>query len=254
MNLLLVDDERLALESLKKAVFEILPHANSTSFQKASQAIAFAETTQVDIAFIDIDMPIMNGLEMARALQKLNPQVNVIFVTGFAEYALDAFDLCASAYLTKPVTPEAIAKAMQQLRHPVEQMRVRLHCFGNFEIYCDNAPVHFTLARTKELLAYLVDRQGSECRKNEIISALFEDDLNVEYYKKLRKDLIDTLTALGLEDLILVSRGGLALNKEIVQCDYYDYLAGDRSVPPLEYMTQYSFGEQTFAALLNQEK
>lgn len=251
MNILLVDDERLALESLKKAVSEALPQANSTTFQRASQAINFAETTQIDIAFLDIDMPIMNGLEMARALQALNPQVNIIFVTGFAEYALEAFDLCASAYLTKPIIPEGIAKAMRQLRHPVEQRRVRLRCFGNFEIYCDGAPIHFTLTRTKELLAYLVDRQGSECRKNEIISALFEDEFNVEYYKKLRKDLIDTLAALGLEELILVSRGGLALNKELVQCDYYDYLAGDRAAPPPEYMTQYSFGEQTFAALIN---
>ena len=116
-------------------------------------------------------------------------------------------------------------------------------------MYCDNKPIQFSLNKTKELLAYLVDRKGAECRKNEIIAALFEDDFNTEYYKKLRKDLIDTFTSLGIEEAIVISRGGLAINKEIVECDYYDYLESDQAKPPKEYMSQYSFAEETFALL-----
>lgn len=70
-------------------------------------------------------------------------------------------------------------------------------------------------------------------------------------YKKLRNDLIDTFAGLGAEDLIVASHGGLAINKDKVECDYYDYLAGERSEPPTEYMTQYSFGEVTLASLQN---
>lgn len=251
MKLLLVDDEELALEALEESVLAALPNAERHSFQIASAALAFAEENVIDIAFLDIDMPVISGLEMAKRLTKINPDTNIVFVTGFTEYALDAFNLYASAYLTKPVTANAIVDAMNNLRHPVADRRVRFHCFGNFEAYCDNAPIRFSLNRTKELLAYLVDREGTECRRNEIIAVLFEDELNIEYYKKLRKDLIDTFAELGAEDVIVVSHGGLAVNKGKVECDYYDYLAGDRTEPPTEYMTQYSFAEETLARLLN---
>lgn len=251
MDLLLVDDERLALEALKKAVASVLPHGAIHAYNKASEAIEYGRNNKIDIAFLDIDMRVMNGLEIAKELQRLHPQVNIIFVTGYEEYALEAFNLYASAYLTKPVTKEAIITAMGQLRNPVEESRVRLHCFGNFEAYCDNTPIKFSLSKTKELLAYLVDREGTQCKKNEIIAVLFEDELNIEYYKKLRKDLIDTFAKLGLEDVILVSRGGLAINKQLVQCDFYDYLVGDRETKPTEYMVQYSFAEDTFARLLD---
>ena len=251
MKLLLVDDEELALEALEESVLAALPNAERHSFQIADSALAFAEENKIDIAFLDIDMPVISGLEMARKLMKINRNTNIIFVTGFAEYALDAFSLYASAYLTKPVTADAIAEALTHLRHPIAERRVRFHCFGNFEAYCDNAPIRFSRSRTKELLAYLVDRTGAECRRNEIIAALFEDDLNIEYYKKLRNDLIDTFAGLGAEDLIVASHGGLAINKDKVECDYYDYLAGERSEPPTEYMSQYSFAEETLARLQN---
>lgn len=251
MNLLLVDDEVLALEALKKAVSKVLPNARINAFTRATQAVEFAEENKPDIAFLDIDMRILNGLDMAKALQNINPKINIIFVTGFTEYALDAFNLYASAYLTKPVTADAITTAVSQLRYPIEDKRIRFHCFGNFEVYCDNKPIVFSLSRTKELLAYLVDRDGTECRKNEIIATLFEDDFNTEYYKKLRQDLIKTFSELGMEDIIIVSYGGLAINKDVVRCDYYDYLKSDKETPPTEYMTQYSWAEETLARLTN---
>lgn len=249
MNLLLVDDELLSLEVLKKMVSKVLPDETLHPFHKAYEAIAFAKMRRIDIAFLDIDMRIMNGLEMAKELQKMNPQTNIIFVTGYDEYAMDAFRLYASAYLTKPVTEEAVADAVRHLRHPIREKRVRFQCFGNFEVYLDDKPMKFALNRTKELLAYLVDRNGCECRKNEIIGVLFEEENNVEYYKKLRKDLLDTFAEHGLENVIYVSRGGLAINKDHVSCDYYDYLAGNREEAPAEYMNQYSFAEETAAKI-----
>lgn len=251
MNLLLVDDEKLALEALNKAVLGVLPESNIHSFQKARLALEYAKENKIDIAFLDIDMPVISGLEMAKKLQEICPNTNIIFVTGFSEYALEAFNVYASAYLTKPVTEDAIAGAINHLRHPIVSKRVRFQCFGNFEAYCDNKPIPFSLNKTKELLAYLVDRKGAECRKNEIIAALFEDDFNIEYYKKLRKDLIETFGLLGIENVLGISRGGLAINKELVECDYYDFLEDSQIKSPKEYMSQYSFAEATFALLQN---
>lgn len=254
MKLLLVDDEKLALEALHKAVSKVIPHAEIFPFQKARLALEFAKENEVAIAFIDIDMPIINGLEMARELQQINAVTNIVFVTGFSEYALEAFNVYASAYLTKPVVEDDITNAIAHLRHPINECRVRFCCFGNFDAYCDNKLIKFSLNKTKELLAYLVDRNGAECRKNEVIAALFEDDYNIEYYKKLRKDLLDTFIAYGIENAILVTRGGLAINKDMVKCDYYDFLKSNQDKKPQEYMMQYSFAEETLARLQGTSK
>lgn len=243
MKVLLVDDELLVLEALKDIVSSVMPGVEINAFSRVSQAIEYAKINKIDIAFLDINMRMMNGIEMAKVLQEIYPHINIIFVTGYEEYALDAHNLYASAYLTKPVKEEDVAKAVSHLRYPVEEKRVRFQCFGNFEVYCDNKPVKFSLNKTKELLAYLVDRNGAECRKNEIMSILFEDEQKVEYYKKMRKDLIDTFTALEVENTLMISRGGMAINKDEVDCDYYNYLDGGEKIYIKEYMVQYSFAE-----------
>ena len=250
MNLLLVDDEPLLLRKLERAVKEVLPDAVLNCYVKAREALEYAKTAKVDVAFLDIQMRGMDGLQLARELVGLHSDTNIVFCTGFIEYALDAYNVYASDYLVKPISPKAIQKAMKQLRHPVEEgKRVRIQCFGNFEIFCDGRPVCFGLSRTKELLAYLVDRNGAECRAAEISAVLFEDDPNNYYYHKLRGDLIKKFTELGIMDCLTVTRGGLAINREAVDCDYFAYKDGRIHEKPAEYMTQYSLGEFTFPNL-----
>lgn len=253
MNLLLVDDEILALEMLEEAVREAIPDGKCNCFDSATKAMEFAASNTIDIAFLDINMRIMNGLEMAKALMEINPKINIIFCTGYEEYALDAFKLYSSGYLLKPISEEKILEVMEHLRFPIEETkRVHFHCFGNFEAYCDGKPIQFSLSRTKELLAYLVDRDGAECRIGEIVANLFEDDNKQEYYKKLRQDLISVFTELDIMECLNVFHGGLGVNREAVSCDYFDYKDGKLDITPTEYMSQYSFAEYTLA-LLTQE-
>lgn len=250
MNLLLIDDEPLLLRSLECAVTEALPDAQIHSFVKAREGLEYAKTEKVDVAFLDIQMRGIDGLSLAKELVAMRPDTNIVFCTGFAEYALDAFDAYASDYLLKPISPEAIKKAMKQLRHPVEESkRVKFSCFGNFEAFCDGKPICFGLSRTKELLAYLVDRNGAECRTAEICAVLFEDKLNNFYYHKLRGDLIKKFTELGIMDCLRVTHGGLAINRDAVDCDYFAYKDGKIKDKPMEYMTQYTFGEFTLPNL-----
>ena len=252
MICLLVDDEPLLLRKLQRAVTEVMPEAEVYGYTDPSEALAFAESTKTDIAFLDIEMRGMDGLELAKALVKRNSKTNIVFCTGYSEYALEAFDAYASDYLLKPITAEQIRKALGRLRNPIKpNKRVKIYCFGNFEAYCDDEPIQFNLTKTSELLAYLVDRNGAECRAQEIIAVLFEDDNNREYYKKLRHDLLQTFETLGITDCLYITRGGLGIRREKVECDYFDYKDGKITAPPNEYMTQYSFGEITFAGMLN---
>lgn len=251
MNLILVDDEILALDALEEAVTEALPGANYACFDRASAALAYARDHRIDVAFLDINMRVKNGLEMAQEIQQLHPDVNIIFCTGYEEYALDAIRLHCSEYLVKPISPEKIEEAMHHLRHPVEpEKRVRIHCFGNFEVFCDGKPIAFSFNRTKELLAYLVDRDGVDVTTQEIMAAAFEDSISRPYFSQLRSDLIHTFERLGISSCLRVSRSLLAVERSEVECDYFDYLDGKLNKQPVEYMTQYSFGEATLGSLL----
>ena len=250
MNLLLIDDEPLLLRKLERAVAEAVPGAKIHSFVNAKAGFEYAKTEKVDVAFLDIQMRGVDGLKLAKELVALHSDTNIVFCTGYVEYALDAYSAYASDYLVKPISPGAIQKAMKQLRHPVEEhKRVRFQCFGNFEAFCDDEPICFGLSRTKELLAYLVDRNGAECRAGECDAVLFEEDSNNYYYHKLRGDLIKKFSELGIMDCLRVTRGGLAINRDAVDCDYFDYKDGKIQEKPTEYMTQYSFGEFTLPTL-----
>ncbi|MCQ2448026.1 MAG: response regulator [Oscillibacter sp.] len=253
MNILLVDDEILLLEKLKRTVAAVAPDADLYAFSKAREALEFTQTTPIDIAFLDINMRILSGMELANQIQAIYPKVNIIFCTGYAEYALDAHDLHCSGYLLKPVSEEKVADALNNLRYPIgsgkdseePKKRVEIHCFGNFNVTIDGVPVHFKYEKTRELLAYLVDRQGALTSLAEIAAVLWEDEEHEYYLKSLRRDLILTLEEAGCSDILEKERGKLAILPEKISCDYYDWRSG--KIPSSsysgEYMAQYSWAE-----------
>lgn len=255
MNIMIVDDEPLALKMLTNAVSEAIPDAEIAAFSKPREALDYAGKVLIQLAFLDINMQCMSGLEMAEQMKRICPKINIVFSTGYEEYALDAFRLFASGYLLKPISAEDVREVMKNLRFPITPpKRLSFFCFGNFEAYCDGKPIRFKLSRTKEMLAYLVDRNGAHCSSSEIISVLFENTNNIDYYQKLRSDLIKTFDKLGLSDCITVTRGGISVNREMADCDYFDYKDGKITEKPTEYMSQFSFSEYTMANLLQHGK
>ena len=252
MNIIAVDDEVLALKMIENAVKKAVPNANINSFLDIEEAIEFAQRTPIQIAFLDINMIAMSGLDAAQRLKEMYPTINIVFCTGHEEYALEAFKIYSSGYLLKPVSVNDVKEVMRNLRFPVEEpKRLSFHCFGNFEAYCDGKPIAFERKRTLELLAYLVDRNGVECSVQEIMAGLFENNDKRRYYNYLRNDLIKRFEELRISDCLLMSRGGLGIVRDKVDCDYYDYLDGKIEQPPTEYMTQFSFAEETLGRLLN---
>lgn len=250
MNILLVDDEKLNLDILNLTVGNVLPDAKLNSFQHAMDAMLYIKEHKVDIAFLDINMRVVDGLTMAREILELYPTCNVIFCTGFTDYALDAWDINTSGYVLKPITEEKIRNAVANLRYEIEEeKKISFRCFGNFEVYCDGKPVSFKYNRTKEFLAYLVDRNGVKCSMRELSAVLFEDAEHRSYLSQIRLDLINTFAKLGAEDVILQSKGSIGIDKDKVKCDYYDYLETKEEPPVKEYMSQFSFAEITYAMI-----
>jgi len=120
MNIIAVDDEQYALMSLEKAIKQALPDCNVNGFDVSSDALDFARENVVDVAFLDINMPEINGLELAEKMTALNEKTNIVFVTGYCEHGVDTVNTHSSGYLLKPITSESITKAMKNLCNPLE--------------------------------------------------------------------------------------------------------------------------------------
>ena len=258
MIVIAVDDERYALENLVDSIRQASPYAQIHRFRYPEDVLDFAKENYADVAFLDVEMVSMNGVELAERLKLYHPDINIIFSTGYGHYRDAAFDLHASGYLTKPITPEKVKKELENLRRPVRQpKRVKIRAFGNFEVFLDGQPISFKYSKTKEMLAYLVDRKGALCTNGEIMAILFEDDNGHDaYFRSLRKDLTDILESAGCGEVLNQQRGRIGIVQEKVDCDYFSWCNGSRfggNAYQGEYMTQYSWGEYTNALLLDQK-
>ena len=251
MKILALDDEKIALEGLANAIREAEPSAEIYSFRKASEALEFYKKNICDVVFLDIQLRSMSGIEIAKEMKLINPAVNIIFATGYGDYREDAFDMHVSGYLMKPITAKKVRKEMDYLRYPVESTshkRVQIRTFGNFEIYVDGSPVTFKYDKTKEMFAYLVDRNGAYCTNAEIMVALWQNDQHASYLSNMKKDMSDTLKKLGCRDIVESARGKLRVCVEKVECDYFDWCQGKLYAINKykgEYMAQYSWAEFT---------
>ena len=247
MRILLADDEQLQLLRLTDTVKKALPQ-ESEILSYTNPVVAWEENKEnpVDIAFLDIDMPVMNGMILAKKLKTVNPQVNVIFVTAYNEYALDAYKLHASGYVTKPVNVEKIKAELDGLRYPVEltpTKKLQVKCFGNFEVFAGGAPVKFARSKSKELFAYLVDREGAAANVNELNAILWEEDKK-SYFRNLVADIQASLKAVGAEDVFVKRRNECFIDPTKIDCDAYEYRKNDPNAIRMyrgEYMAQYSW-------------
>ena len=119
MTILIVDDVKLIVEDLVREVQEIYPDAVIDGVTSALSAAELAKHTAYDIALLDIDMPDLDGLNLAKQMTASNSSINIIFVTGYKEYALAAHEMYCSAFLLKPVGSRALKKVFENLRKPI---------------------------------------------------------------------------------------------------------------------------------------
>ena len=254
MRILCVDDEPLMLQMLETAVREAKPEADVLAFEDQDDLFEDAKANGCEIAFLDIYMRGMNGVELAKRLKEINPKMNIIFVTGFSEYTGDAMKLHASGYIMKPVTKEKVEQELSDLRFPIEPKSnaiLRVQCFGNFDVFTpDGKPVHFERSKSKEIFAYLVHRRGSSCTIKEIAAALFEDEpydkKQQAYIQTLMSALTKSLKKIGAEKCLNKSYNSLSVNVDMLDCDYYRFIeldAGAVNAYQSEYMSQYYWAD-----------
>lgn len=118
---IMVEDREIILAGGLSVLREAMPYATVAGFEWPSDALAYAEENRVSLAFLDIELGDESGLDLCRALLAVNPYTNVVFLTAYADYALDAWGTGASGFMLKPITPEGVRAQLASLRHPLSQ-------------------------------------------------------------------------------------------------------------------------------------
>ena len=118
--IIIVDDEEILLTGAMPVISEVLPEATVTGFSKVSEALDFAEDNRIDIAFLDIEIGKVNGLELCETLTEMQPLINVVFLTGYSDYAINAWQTSACGFLVKPLMAEDVRAQLTRLKHPIK--------------------------------------------------------------------------------------------------------------------------------------
>ncbi len=274
MNIIAVDDEPLALNSLIRVLKQVFIDVEIKGFQKANEAISMAKEIlesgeKLDYAFLDVEMRGICGIELAKQLKEISPGVRILFVSAYDQYACQAFQVHAKGYILKPATKEMIEESLDSMevkwRDEIKNIVpsipvVKVHTFGNFDVFVNNELLMFERSKSKELFAYLIDRRGSGATTAEIASILWEDIEGKKATNNAQQvihSLMRSLKEAGIKEIVIKKWNYLAIDPAKVICDYYQFLQGDLQAINAytgEYMCQYSWAEMTTAALESKSK
>jgi two-component SAPR family response regulator len=237
----IIDDERPALEGLKSLLRKSDVDVCGM-FQNPLLAVEQAPGLRPDAAFIDIEMPGMNGLETAERLLALMPDLKIVFVTAYHQYAVEAFELAAIDYVLKPVHPQRLERTLSRLRtEPAPAVRQEeaqealggeggtfaIRFLGRFECLAPDGQrleLHWRTAKAKELFIYLLHQRGSSVPKERLIDLLWPEmdeekaltNLHTTVYqvRRLLKDLALPCTLSYVENRYRLDAPGIAFDAE----------------------------------------
>ena len=244
MKILLVDDEELQLLRLEKVCKNILPDDEFFVYTNPLKALEDPNVDKIDLAFLDIEMPGINGIRLAKKLKSINPLIKIIFVTAYNDYALEAYKVHASGYVSKPVSEAKIKEEIDELANTINlksTKKLQVKCFGNFEIFYNGEPLKFTYQKSKDVLAYLVDREGSSISINELNAVLWEED-HKSYLRNLIADIQQTLKSIDCSDIFIKRHNECSIDVNKIDCDAYEYKKDNPDAVRMyrgEYMVQY---------------
>lgn len=255
MKAICVDDEPLAVEYTVNQCAQLPQISEAKGFTSSGEALAYLRGHPVDIALLDINMPEIDGITLASQIKQISPETSILFLTAYKEYAFDAYAVHPIGYLLKPVSLEKLAAEIAYAHRgeaPSAVPHIFIKTFGYFDVYVDGKPITFKLSKSKEILAFLVDKQGSGVTRAEVFSAVWEDQLYDRGMQKQMdvyiRSLRDTLRKYGVPEIMEIEKGVLRIKPNAFICDAYLFFSGDSEMINAyrgEYMNPYSWASMT---------
>ena len=243
MRIIIVDDEIKALQLFLSQIVDI--DLEYRFFKDDKNAILdFIKKNEVSGVFLDVNMPNINGVELAKKIVKLDNQIKIVFVTGTnikmsdmpVEIAANVLDI-----IYKPFTTDDIEKDLRIISKKKPILTAKM--FGSFDCFINNHIVQFTSSKSKELFALLLALNGKSLTMSQAITYLWPDK-DVDKAKILYRDAVWRLRSV-LEDIsfncVDFQRALLVLDKSNIKCDYYDFLEGKKKIADETFLSSYEW-------------
>lgn len=250
-KIIICDNDISSSNKMKDMLKEINPKSLIKSFRASLDALEYIKVIEANIAFINVEINDYSAFELAQRLKQKIANLNIIFIANNASYMLEAIKIHASGYIMKPLLIDDIKKELDNLLYPIKEIQeFYVQTFGLFEVFINDKPLKFKSTKAKEMLAYLIDKEGASVNRKDIASALFLDQpysLKVQdYLSKIYKALMQTLKEIGKEDIINYSFNSYSVDKDKIKCDLFDYRQGNpKAIKKYhgDYMSQYEWAE-----------
>lgn len=255
MKIVIADDEKKALHLLRIIIERYTGFQSPVElheFSRSSQARDFLMTEEVDLAFLDIKMPGITGLEIAQELfmeKKGLPEI--VFVTAYPQYSMTAWQLEVLGYVLKPYDPQQIYRLLDraQTLHPVKAAEEipRVICASEFNVFVDHKPIDFRHQKSRELLAFLVFNRGGWVSLDTIIEALLtnaEEKSSKNYCRIIAYRLKQTLEQAGIGRILETGHGKMRVIPEMIDCDFYHFRKGEQRLPEETYFSEFYWSDK----------
>lgn len=259
MKAIVVDDEYLMLKKFARLTEGIDDLELVGLFEDAQDALAFAAGGDVDVAFLDIEMPGMSGIELAGRLRELRADMLIVPVTAHESYIHESNRIGTDYYVVKPYTEQVLRAMMERLRLLAARQGkdVYIQTFGRFLVRKCGKPVPLT-GKAKEILALVVTRRGKEISNVAVYSTIWEgrpcDNASMSVYYNALKRLRDALAKAGLEGLLVSTPNGQTVDTSLFDCDFYEWkdrTTDERCRFEGEFLSEYSWGEYLIGDLVS---
>ena len=247
MKIIVVDDE---IGSLHTFLDQIIARRDiECKFFKDDLEIVFdyLKNNVVDGAFLDINMPNINGVEFAKKIVESYPKIKIVFVTGtnFTNNNLPKeLEKSVIGIIYKPVNKISLDNYFVKMMNIKPKLKVIT--FGSFDCFINGHLVKFSSSKSKELFALLIVMNGKSLTMDQAITYLWPDK-ELDKAKISYRDAVWRLRS-TLEEIdfpcVTFSRALLSLNKENIECDYYDLLEGKEVFYNGEFLTSYDWSLQ----------
>lgn len=259
MKIIAVDDE---MESLSNFLLQII-NKNQIEYkfflENPLDAITYCEKNVVNAAFLDIRMPVINGVDLAEKLIHVNPNIKIVFITGFTydeEEIRERLGNNLLGFCYKPFDSEKLNAYISSIAYH-EDRKIELKCAGPFDLFLNGRLINFSSTKAKELLALLTAYHCSTLTMNDAIEHLWPEK-DIELAKKLYRDAVwrlrKSLKDYEIGDLVVFEKAKASLSNVNVICDYFDCLSGkDISFESKQFMINYPWRDE-FISIIDEAK